>query len=234
MIGSTVTSRPQTPPAARTQPGPTYDAFDCVHLSTDCGGFNRAAAIPKSNGTNFWSGWSTFINYASPIATALALAMVEIPGVDVLTGGVALAADSASFFTNGLNGVRALKRRNYGSAAWDFGSAAFALAGGLGVARGLVLARGVEGVQDAASDVADASIGTSLYEAKSAGSLDDRLAAIRVAHDGAAIYDQTGVAYDQQLLAAQQAEELFGDQVRILELIGLNYSIVECSNGACG
>jgi hypothetical protein len=49
MIGSTVTSRPQTPPAARTQPGPTYNAFDCVHLSTDCGGFNPATAIPQSS-----------------------------------------------------------------------------------------------------------------------------------------------------------------------------------------
>ena len=52
MIERTVTSRPQTAPDVRTQPAPTYDAFDCVHLGTDCGGFNRATAIPKSSSFN--------------------------------------------------------------------------------------------------------------------------------------------------------------------------------------
>jgi hypothetical protein len=48
LIGSTLTGRPQSPPAARTQSGPTYDAFECGHLGTDCGGFNPATAIPRA------------------------------------------------------------------------------------------------------------------------------------------------------------------------------------------
>lgn len=84
--------------------------------------------------------------------------------------------DSASAITNGTNGYVAIRRRSLGSAAWDPGSAAFALIGLSGVARTISLEKAVEKVQEEAVGVAEDSIGKALTGASNAGSPGNRSA----------------------------------------------------------
>jgi hypothetical protein len=80
-----------------------------------------------------WAGWSTFINYASAIATTVAVSTAWIPGVGEVTGGVVLVTDAASAITNGINAAHALRARDYDTFGWDLGSTIFAI-GGVGAA----------------------------------------------------------------------------------------------------
>lgn len=76
-----------------------------------------------------WSGWTKFISWASPLATAVALATIWIPGVDVVTSGIATVTDIASAATNGVNAYRAIRSGNRLGGVGDAGSAALSLAG---------------------------------------------------------------------------------------------------------
>jgi RHS repeat-associated protein len=143
LIGSTVTNRPQTPPGVRTQPGPTYSAFDCGHLSTDCGGFNRAAAIPKGSSFNpvdwiahtaapvVWKGLDTAYDWVDANRWSTAGWAEVVLGVLSFTpvGWVADAAFAVGMALSVVTAAHSCATGQTGSCAFSAGSI---LLGGLG------------------------------------------------------------------------------------------------------
>jgi hypothetical protein len=190
-------------------------------------------ATPRGGGIS-WSGWSTFINYAAPLATTIALITAPVPGLDAVTAGVAFVTDTASAITNGINTYRAVRDHQGVSAAWDAGSTILSLVGVGGAAGLLRAAAASRAVANAAADEADAAIGTGLRNAQQAGSLADKMDALRAARAGAAGFVETGAAYDTAAEVAELREATFSDQAYLASLISATYGTAECSAGQCG
>jgi len=85
---------------------------------------------------------ASLINDVASVTTVVALATAEIPGVDLVTGTIAVLADTAAAITNGINFARDLLNpcTSVLQTLTDGLSAALSLAGAGGLARGLTRA----------------------------------------------------------------------------------------------
>jgi RHS repeat-associated protein len=109
-----------------------------------CGGAGGACyGDPYSRIT--WSGWTHAIGWASAAATGLALATCWIPGVDVVTGGLAVGADTLAGLTSVVNTGIAVSEHRY------------LAAGGYAVSAGLSFAGAGLGTKAVAASVEEAS-----------------------------------------------------------------------------
>jgi hypothetical protein len=85
---------------------------------------------------SFWDKVTGFVNTIAPALTLIAVATAWIPGLDAVTAGLALAADTIAFLTNGADTVVQLSHGHYARAAGAAGRAALSVVGASG-ARGL-------------------------------------------------------------------------------------------------
>ena len=98
----------------------------------------------QASSGGFWGTFSHWVNVVATVATAVALVTAVIPGLDCVTGSLAVAAESvaavtaivsdaangAAIIVNGINSGVDFSRGNYGQGALDLGSAALS---GLGI-----------------------------------------------------------------------------------------------------
>jgi RHS repeat-associated protein len=103
-------------------------------------------------GQDTLAGWTKDINWASGVATGLALATVEIPGVDIVTGALAVGTDALDGLTNGVNGVEALEKHRY------VAFTGYSLSAGLSFTGAVIGARGVSAAAAEASSEASAQV----------------------------------------------------------------------------
>jgi len=85
---------------------------------------------------SFWDKVTGFVNTVAPALTLIAIATAWIPGLDAVTSGLALAADTIALLTNGADTVVQLSHGHYARAAGAAGLAALSVIGASG-ARGL-------------------------------------------------------------------------------------------------
>jgi hypothetical protein len=111
MIGSTVTSRPQTPPASRSSGG-TYSSYECGRFGLSCSNFDPKKAAPQSSGFNpfswavnqvqhHWRGIVQAAVFVSCLSLVLAVCLVA-EGIGVGADYVGGAIQYGAFSKNAL------------------------------------------------------------------------------------------------------------------------------------